>query len=91
MFVDGFSMIFLSMPIFVPVVQALGFDVIVVEVALITPPIGMNVFILKSILPDVGLGTIYRGIRPFIVADLVRLSLVVIFPTLVLYLPRIMY
>lgn len=98
MFIDGFSMIFLTVPIFVPVVQALGFDIIwfgvilvmAVEVALITPPIGMNVFILKSMLPDVPLGTIYRGIGPFFIADLVRLALVVFFPTLVLYLPRIM-
>ncbi len=98
MFVEGVSMIFLTVPIFVPVVSALGFDliwfgvvlVIVVEISLITPPIGLNVFVLKSMLPDVSLGAIYRGIMPFFFVDLVRLALVVIFPGLVLYLPTLM-
>ena len=98
MFVEGFSMIFLTVPIFVPLVEALGFDLIwfgivmvmAVEISLITPPIGLNVFILKSMLPDVSLGTIFRGIGPFFVADIVRLLLVVLFPGLVLWLPALM-
>jgi tripartite ATP-independent transporter DctM subunit len=98
MFVEGFSMIFLTVPIFVPLVEALGFDLIwfgivmvmAVEISLITPPIGLNVFILKSMLPDVSLGTIFRGIGPFFVADIARLLLVVLFPGLVLWLPALM-
>jgi len=98
MFVEGISMIFLTVPIFAPVVQALGFDlvwfgvvvVMVVEISLITPPIGLNVFVLKSMLPDVPLSSIYRGIMPFFVADIVRLLLVLFFPPIVLFLPQLM-
>ena len=98
MFVEGISMIFLTVPIFAPVVQALGFDLIwfgivvvmVVEISLITPPIGLNVFVLKSMLPDVPLSSIYRGIMPFFVADIVRLLLVLFFPPIVLFLPQLM-
>lgn len=96
MFVDGVAMILLTVPVFVPIVQSLGFDliwfgivvVIVVEVSLITPPIGLNVFVLKSALPDVPLGTIFRGIVPFLCADVVRLGLIVLVPSLALFLPR---
>ena len=91
-------MIFLTVPIFAPVVQALGFDlvwfgvvvVMVVEISLITPPIGLNVFVLKSMLPEVPLSAIYRGIMPFFAADIVRLMLVLFFPQLVLFLPQLM-
>ena len=54
--------------------------VVVAEIGQITPPIGMNVFVLKSMLPDVTLGTIYKGIIPFFMADLVRLALIILFP-----------
>lgn len=98
MFVEGISMIFLTVPIFAPVVQALGFDlvwfgvvvVMVVEISLITPPIGLNVFVLKSMLPEVPLSAIYHGIMPFFAADIVRLMLVLFFPQLVLFLPQLM-
>ena len=81
-------MIFLTVPVFVPVVEALGFDLIwwgivlvmAVEISLITPPIGLNVFVIKSMLPDVPLGAIFRGIVPYFAADLVRLSIVIFFP-----------
>ena len=96
--IEGLAMIFLTVPIFVPVVEGLGFDlvwfgivmVMVVEISLITPPIGLNVFVLKSMLPDVPLGTIFRGIAPFFAADIVRLLLVVFFPALALWLPSLM-
>jgi tripartite ATP-independent transporter DctM subunit len=98
MFTDGFSMIFISVPIFVPIVQALGMDLIwwgivtvmVVEISLITPPIGLNVFVLKTMLPDVPLATIFKGIGPFFVADLIRLAIVVLFPMVALWLPTVM-
>jgi len=64
--------------------------IIVSEIALITPPIGMNVFVLKSQNPDLPLKTIFRGIVPFLVADGVRLALVVLFPGFVLLLPTLM-
>ena len=64
--------------------------VVVAEIGQITPPIGMNVFVLKSMLPDVELSTIFKGIMPFFGADLVRLALIVLFPATVLVLPDYM-
>ena len=95
---EGIGMILLTVPIFFPVVQSLGFDLIwfgivvimVTEISLITPPVGMNVFVLKTMLPDVSLWTIFRGIGPFFCADLVRLALVVFFPAIALWLPSFM-
>ncbi len=96
--IEGLAMIFLTVPIFVPVVEGLGFDlvwfgivvVMVVEISLITPPIGLNVFVLKSMLPDVPLSAIFRGIIPFFIADITRLLLVVFFPPIAIYLPRLL-
>ncbi len=96
--IEGLAMIFLTVPIFVPVVDGLGFDLIwfgivmvmVVEISLITPPIGLNVFILKSMLPDVSLSAIFRGIIPFFIADIIRLLLVVFFPAIAIWLPQIL-
>ena len=64
--------------------------VVVAEIGQITPPIGMNVVVLKSMLPDVRLSTIFKGIMPFFGADLVRLALIVLFPATVLALPDYM-
>jgi TRAP-type C4-dicarboxylate transport system permease large subunit len=88
-------MILLTVPIFFPLVRDLGFDpiwfgivvVIVTEISLITPPVGMNVFVLRGVLPDVKTGTIFRGVTPFWVADLFRLALIVAVPALSLWLP----
>ena len=60
--------------------------VVVTEISLITPPIGMNVFVLRSVLPDVTLGTIFRGVYVFWLADLLRLALIIMLPVLSLYL-----
>ena len=92
-------MIFLTVPIFVPVIESLGFDLIwfgivlvmMTEISLITPPIGLNVFVMKSMMPDVPLNVIFRGIGPFFCADLVRLSVVVLFPPVALWLPELVY
>lgn len=97
--IEGLAMIFLTVPIFAPVVEGLGFSLIwfgivlvmMVEISLITPPIGLNVFVMKSMLPDVPLSTIFRGIAPFFCADIVRLLLVVLFPALALWLPSLVY
>ena len=96
--IEGLAMIFLTVPIFVPVVESLGFNlvwfgivmVMVVEISLITPPIGLNVFVMKSMLPDVELATIFKGIVPFFMADIVRLMLVVFLPGMVLFLPGLL-
>ena len=96
--IEGLAMIFLTVPIFVPVIDGLGLDLIwfgivmvmVVEISLITPPIGLNVFVMKSMLPDVPLSRIFKGILPFFAADITRLLLVVFFPGIALYLPSVM-
>jgi len=85
-------------PIFFPLVMALGFDpvwfgiliVCVVEIGMITPPVGMNVFVLGSVLPDVPTGAIWRGILPFIGADVLRIGVLVAFPILTLWLPKVL-
>ena len=62
----------------------------VIELGMITPPIGMNVFVIHGIAPDIPLGAVFRGIAPFVVADLVRVGLVVVFPGLALWLPAML-
>jgi TRAP-type C4-dicarboxylate transport system permease large subunit len=64
--------------------------VVVTEISLITPPIGMNIFVLNTVLPDVRTGTIFRGVLPFVAIDVVRLVILVLFPAIVLYLPSLM-
>ncbi len=91
-------MIVLTVPIFFPVIQALGYDpiwfgiviVMVSEIGLITPPVGMNVFIIKGVAKDIPLSTIFRGIFPFLGADIARLATIVIFPQIALFLPNLL-
>ncbi|MGX1097054.1 TRAP transporter large permease [Amorphus sp. MBR-141] len=95
---DAMAMIILLVPIVFPVVQALGFDpiwfgiivVMTVELGLITPPVGMNVFVINSITPTVSLTQIYKGVMPFVLVDILRLILLVAFPAIVMFLPRTM-
>lgn len=98
MVLESLSMVLLTVPIFYPIVAGLGFDlvwfgiivVVVTEISLITPPIGLNVFVLNTVLKDVPIATIFRGVTPFIVADVVRLLILVALPGLVLALPHSM-
>ena len=95
---DSLSMILLTVPTFFPLIVNLGFDpiwfgiivVVVTEISLITPPIGLNVFVLRAVLPDVSTGTIFRGVTPFWLIDIVRLAILVLLPGIALYLPSIM-
>ncbi|MCP3900674.1 MAG: TRAP transporter large permease [Desulfobacteraceae bacterium] len=95
---ESMSMIVLTVPVFYPMIQALGFDliwfgivvVVVTEISLITPPVGLNVFVLKAVLPDVKVGTIFKGVTPFWIADIVRLTLIVAFPIISLFLANMM-
>ena len=81
-----------------PLIQDLEFDLIwfgiivlvITEISLITPSIGINVFVLKSVMPEISLATIYRGVIPFIVVDIVRMAILVAFPGFVLLLPNLM-
>ena len=95
---DTMAMILLLVPIVYPVVISLGFDpiwfgiivVMVAELGMISPPVGINVFVINTIARDVKLTTIFRGVIPFIVTDLLRLVLLIAFPALVLWLPSTM-
>jgi len=92
---ESLSMILLTVPIFFPLVLELGYDpiwfgivvVVITEISLITPPVGLNVFVLRGVLPDVTTSTIFRGVTPFWIADLFRLTLIVAVPALSLWLP----
>ncbi|MEE2971391.1 MAG: TRAP transporter large permease [Pseudomonadota bacterium] len=95
---ESISMMLLTVPVFYPVMQTLGLDlvwfgivvVVVIEISLITPPIGLNVFVLNAMLPDVKLTEIFRGVLPFVAADIVRVALIIFIPALSLYLPSFM-
>ncbi len=95
---ESLSMILLTVPIFAPLVEGLGFDivwfgilvVVATEISLITPPIGLNVFVLKGVLKDVPVSTIFKGVTPFWVADIFRLVLLALVPGLALWLPSFM-
>jgi C4-dicarboxylate transporter DctM subunit len=93
---DAMAMVILTVPIVFPVVTALGFDpiwfgiviVMTVELGLIHPPVGMNVFVIKSVIKDVNMSTIFVGVLPFVVTDLIRLVILILFPLLATWLPQ---
>jgi C4-dicarboxylate transporter, DctM subunit len=92
---DAMAMIILTVPIIFPVVTHLGFNpiwfgiiiVMTVELGLIHPPVGMNVFVIKSVVKDVSFSTIFKGVVPFILTDLIRLVILIAFPIIALWLP----
>ncbi|ABE57668.1 TRAP transporter large permease [Chromohalobacter israelensis] len=94
MFMDSIAMLVITVPVVFPIIQSVGIDpvwfgivtVLTVELGLITPPVGMNVFVIKAMAPHVGLGEIFKGVAPFIAADFVRLALLIAFPVLSLFL-----
>ncbi|MDN5925641.1 MAG: TRAP transporter large permease [Hyphomicrobiales bacterium] len=96
---DSLAMILLTLPMFFPIIIGLGYDpvwfgifvVMLVELGLITPPIGMNLFVLSSVAPDIRLKTIISGILPFIVSDICRILLVAFFPIIALVLPNLFF
>jgi tripartite ATP-independent transporter DctM subunit len=97
-FLDSLSMLLITLPLFFPLVKSLGFDpiwfgilvVCVVEIGLITPPVGMNLFVIAAVVPGMPLRTVISGVVPFIMADLVRLAILVAFPVISLWLPSLM-
>jgi C4-dicarboxylate transporter, DctM subunit len=92
---DALAMIILTVPIIFPVIKELGFDpiwfgviiVMTVELGLIHPPVGMNIFVIKSVIEDMKISTIFYGVLPFIVTDLIRLVILIAFPILATWLP----
>jgi tripartite ATP-independent transporter DctM subunit len=95
-FVSATAMIMLTIPIFFPSILALGFNpiwfgIIVIkmcEIAVITPPLGLNVYAVKSVATDISTGDIFRGITPFLAMDILTLVILVIFPQITLLLPQ---
>ncbi len=95
---EELSMILLTIPVFFPLIVGLGYDpiwfgiliVVVVEIGLISPPVGMNLFVLKTLLPGVPQSVVFRGVLPFMLADVVRMALLIAFPAISLYLPSLM-
>ncbi len=102
---ESISMLLLTVPVFYPIIVGLDFGlgspertliwfgvivVVVIEISLITPPIGLNVFVLKSLLPETPLSTIFRGVTPFIIADGFRVAMLVALPVISLILPDLM-
>ena len=92
---DALAMVILTVPIIFPVIKELGFDpiwfgviiVMTVELGLIHPPVGMVVFVIKSVIQDINFSTIFAGVLPFIVTDLIRLVILIAFPIIALWLP----
>lgn len=95
---EELSMILLTVPLFFPVVVQLGYDpvwfgvvvVVVVQIGLISPPVGMNMFVVKNLLPHISIGQVFRGVWPFAFATVALLALLVLFPEIALVLPRTM-
>lgn len=92
---DSFAIMIITVPIVTPLILGMGYDLIwwgiimlvVVETGLITPPFGVNLFVIRSVQPDVPLGTVFKGALPFVLSDFLRLAVLVLFPALVLWLP----
>jgi len=95
---ESISMLLLTVPVFYPIVSGMGMDliwfgiivVVATEISLITPPVGLNVFVLKSVVPDVDLKVIFKGVFPFLIADIFRLALIILVPGLSLFLVELM-
>jgi len=98
MFLDGIGMILLTVPIILPTIKHLGIDPIVfgvlvvrmVEIGLMTPPVGLNVYVLKSVAPDVPMGAIFKGCGWFVAVDVLNVALLVAFPQIILLIPHTM-
>ncbi|GAI25975.1 unnamed protein product, partial [marine sediment metagenome] len=97
-FIDSLALILLTVPIFFPVITTLGFDpiwfgviiVLVTQIGVISPPLGTNVYIISGVAKDVPLGTIFRGVIPFLIALIVCTAIIVAFPQVALFLPSLM-
>ncbi|MEQ9122600.1 MAG: TRAP transporter large permease [Alphaproteobacteria bacterium] len=98
MFMDGIGMLLLTLPVVYPAIIALGFNPIwfgiilvkMIEVGLVTPPIGLNCFVVNGVRPDIPLSEVFKGIWPFVVADLITVAILIAFPGIVLFLPNTM-
>ena len=97
-FLDGLALMLLTTPIFLPIAEQLGmspiwfgiFLVRTMEIGFVHPPLGLNVYVIQAMAKDISLGTIFRGIVPFLVADFIHLGIIIAFPAVVLWLPRVL-
>ncbi len=95
---EELTMVLLTIPLFFPIVVQLGFDpvwfgvliVMVIQIGLISPPVGMNLFVLNALLPHVGLGAIFRGVWPMVLVLIITLGILLAFPGISLWLPSMM-
>jgi TRAP-type C4-dicarboxylate transport system permease large subunit len=98
-FLESLTMIIITVPVFAPLTQSLGYDliwfgvllVVLIEAGLIHPPMGINLFVLQSQLPDAKLGQMYIGSAMFLVANAILIALLLAWPQLALWLPRLLY
>jgi tripartite ATP-independent transporter DctM subunit len=98
-FLEGIGLVLITVPVFLPVVVASGYDpiwfgvlvVVVVEMGLIHPPVGMNLFVIQAQVPDIPILSIYKGTLPFLVSPLVLIVALLVFPDIALWLPRLFY
>lgn len=98
-FLEGLGMILITVPVFLPIVQGYGFDpiwfgvlvVVLVELGLITPPVGMNLFIIRAQAPGISMAAIYKGILPFLIAPVILMALLFAMPQIALWLPDLLY
>lgn len=98
-FLDGIGMVLITVPVFFPLVVGAGFDpvwfgvllVLVVELGLVTPPVGMNIFVIRAQAPEIPLSVLYRGVFPFLIAPLALLLLMVWWPDIALWFPSLLY
>jgi len=96
-FLDGLALMLLTTPIFLPIAEQLGmspvwfgiFLVRTMEIGFVHPPLGLNVYVIQAMARDIPLGTIFRGIVPFLIADFIHLGLIIAFPIIVLWLPKV--
>ena len=96
-FLDGLALMLLTTPIFLPIAEQLGmspvwfgiFLVRTMEIGFVHPPLGLNVYVIQAMARDIPLGTIFRGIVPFLIADFIHLGLIIAFPIVVLWLPTV--
>ena len=98
MFLDGIGMLLLTVPIILPAIKALGVDPIVfgvlvvrmVEIGLITPPVGLNVYVLKGVAPHISMSNMFRGCGWFVFVDLINVAILITFPQIILLIPQTM-
>jgi tripartite ATP-independent transporter DctM subunit len=96
---DSFTVMIVTVPVVTPIILYYGYDLVwwgiinlvIIETGLITPPFGLHIFVIRSMVPDVSLGAIYRGVLPFCTSDFVKLCLIVLFPPIAMWLPSTMF